>query len=152
EDEEGRVGDREYLRSRRQRHGNPGEGAEAVIRFNHKPGLVVYVTCGDPDLATTEQVVLAAIDAGADVVELGVPFSDPVADGPGIQRASERALKNKTSLAQVIEVASKVRRARSNAGIIVFSYWNPVFRFGLKRFCDALPVAGIDGALITDLT
>jgi tryptophan synthase alpha chain len=123
-----------------------------VIRFNHKPGLVVYVTCGDPDLATTEQIVLAAIDAGADVIELGVPFSDPVADGPVIQRASERALKSKTSLAQVIEVAAKIRSARVNAGMIIFSYWNPVLRFGLKRFCDALSLAGIDGALITDLT
>ena len=112
----------------------------------------MYVTCGDPDLATTEQIVLAAIDSGADVIELGVPFSDPVADGPVIQRASERALKNKTSLAQVIELAGKVRSARANAGMIIFSYWNPVLRFGLKRFCDAMSVAGIDGALITDLT
>ena len=123
-----------------------------MIRFNHKPGLVAYITCGDPDLATTEQIVLAAIDAGADVIELGVPFSDPVADGPVIQRASERALKSKTSLAQVIELASKVRRARSQAGLIIFSYWNPVLRFGLKRFCDSAHDAGIDGALITDLT
>jgi len=123
-----------------------------VIRFNHRPGLVAYVTCGDPDLATTKEVVLAAIDAGADVIELGVPFSDPVADGPVIQRASERALKNKTSLAQVIEVAAEIRSARAEAGLIIFSYWNPVLRFGLKRFCNALSVAGIDGALITDLT
>src|SRR5437762_3878239 len=122
------------------------------LSFNKKPALAAYVTCGDPDLATTEQIVLAAIDAGADVIELGVPFSDPVADGPVIQRASERALVNKTSLTQVIEVAASLRRVRSEAGLIIFSYWNPVLRFGLKRFCDALSGAGIDGALITDLT
>ena len=123
-----------------------------MIRFQHKPGLIVYVTCGDPDLATTEQIVLAAIDAGADVIELGVPFSDPVADGPVIQRASERALKNRTSLSQVLELAEKIRKARPNAGLIIFSYWNPVLRFGLERFCDAGYKAGIDGALITDLS
>jgi tryptophan synthase alpha chain len=123
-----------------------------MIRFKHKPGLVAYITCGDPDLASTEQIVLAAIDAGGDVIELGVPFSDPVADGPVIQRASERALRNKTSLADVIELAARVRLARADAGIIIFSYWNPVLRFGLKRFCDAARSAGIDGALITDLT
>ena len=123
-----------------------------MIRFQHTPGLVVYVTCGDPDLATTEQIVLAAIDAGADVIELGVPFSDPVADGPVIQRASERALKNGTSLSHVLSVATKVRKARPAAGLIIFSYWNPVLRLGLDRFCNEAQQAGIDGALITDLT
>src|SRR3982750_2503511 len=107
------------------------------LTFHRKPALVAYVTSGDPDLATTRAIVLAAIDAGADVIELGVPFSDPVADGPVIQRARERALKSRTSLAQVIELAGKLRRARPNAGVIIFSYWNPVLRFGLERFCDA---------------
>jgi tryptophan synthase alpha chain len=123
-----------------------------VIRFDHKPGLVVYVTCGDPDLGATEQIVLSAIDAGADVIELGVPFSDPVADGPVIQRASERALKNGTSLSQVLSVAAKVRKARPEAGLIIFTYWNPVLRLGLDRFCNEAQHCGIDGALITDLT
>src|SRR2546423_14237182 len=86
EDEKRRSPDREHFRTWRQRYGNLGKGAEAVIGFKQKPGLVAYVTCGDPDLTTTEQIVLSAIDAGADVVELGVPFSDPVADGPVIQR------------------------------------------------------------------
>ena len=122
-----------------------------MIRFNQKPGLVAYITCGDPDLAATEQIVLAAVDAGADVIELGVPFSDPVADGPVIQRASERALKSKTSLTHVIELAAKIRRARAQAGLIIFSYWNPILRFGLKRFCDSAHNAGLDGALVTDL-
>src|SRR3954464_4434378 len=122
------------------------------LTFYKKPAMVAYVTCGDPDIATTRDIVLAAIDAGSDVIELGVPFSDPVADGPVIQRASERALKNGTSLANVLRLASEVRRERPNAGLIIFSYLNPVVRFGIDRFADAAKHAGIDGALITDLT
>jgi tryptophan synthase alpha chain len=121
-----------------------------AINFAHKPGLVAYVTCGDPDLRTTKKIVLAAIRAGADVMELGVPFSDPVADGPVIQRASERALRQGTTLQQVLEVAAEVRR-ESEAGLIVFSYLNPILKFGLERFCSTAEAAGIDGALITDL-
>ncbi|HXP46396.1 MAG TPA: tryptophan synthase subunit alpha, partial [Terriglobales bacterium] len=86
------------------------------------------------------------------VVELGVPFSDPVADGPVIQRASERALRNGTTLAQVLELGREVRKQRPKAGLIVFSYLNPVLRLGLARFCAAAADAGVDGALITDLT
>ena len=122
------------------------------LNFNPKPSLVAYVTCGDPDVTTTRGIVLAAIDAGAQVVELGVPFSDPVADGPVIQRASERALKNGTTLAQVLELAREVRKQRPDAGLIVFSYLNPVLRLGLSRFCAAAADSGVDGALITDLT
>jgi tryptophan synthase alpha chain len=122
-----------------------------ALNFNATPSLIAYVTCGDPDLATTREIVLAAIDAGARVVELGVPFSDPVADGPVIQRASERALKNGTTLAQVLELAREVRKQRPKAGLIVFSYLNPVLRLGLSRFCAAAADAGVDGALITDL-
>lgn len=121
------------------------------LRFRHKPGLVAYVTCGDPDLATTREIVLAAINAGADVIELGVPFSDPVADGPVIQRASERALKNGTSLGDVLSLAREVRR-QSDAGLVVFSYVNPVLRMGLERFCQAAAEAGADGVLLTDMT
>ncbi len=122
------------------------------LNFNAKPSLVAYVTCGDPDLPTTREIVLAATDVGAQVVELGVPFSDPVADGPVIQRASERALKNGTTLAQVLELAREVRKQRPKAGLIVFSYLNPVLRLGLSRFCAAAADSGVDGALITDLT
>ena len=121
-----------------------------AIRFKHRPGLVAYLTCGDPDLDTSRDVALAAIDAGADVIELGVPFSDPVADGPVIQRASERALQHGTNLAGVLEVAKQVR-AKSEAGLIVFSYLNPILQFGLDRFCAAAAEAGIDGTLVTDL-
>src|SRR5262245_44297981 len=98
------------------------------LRFENRPGLVVYVTCGDPDLATTRNIVWSAIRACADVIELGVPFSDPVADGPVIQRASERALKQGTSLGDVLKLAREVRQ-ESQAGLVVFSYLNPVLRF-----------------------
>ena len=128
-----------------------GDGANMRLEFKKRPGLVVYVTCGDPSIAVTRDVVLDAIDAGADVIELGVPFSDPVADGPVIQRASERALRNGTSLQDVLWLAGEVRRLRPEAGLIVFSYLNPILRMGLVKFCAAAKVAGVDGALLTDL-
>jgi len=121
------------------------------LTFYKKPGLVVYVTCGDPDLATTRDVVLAAIEAGADVIELGVPFSDPVADGPVIQRASERALKHGTCLAQVLTLAADVRQHAQSTGLVVFSYLNPILRMGMERFCMVARAAGVDGVLVTDL-
>jgi tryptophan synthase alpha chain len=121
------------------------------IRFASKPGLVAYLTAGDPDLSTTRDIALAAIDAGADVIELGVPFSDPLADGPVIQRASERALQHGTTLANVIALAAELRAARPHAGLVVFSYFNPVLHYGLERFCAAAEKAGVDGVLITDI-
>ena len=121
------------------------------LTFYKKPALVVYVTCGDPDLATTREIVLAAIEAGADVIELGVPFSDPVADGPVIQRASERALKHGTSLAQVLTLAAEVRQHAQSTGLIVFSYLNPILRMGMEKFCKVARAAGVDGVLVTDL-
>ncbi len=121
------------------------------LTFHHKPALVAYVTCGDPDLATSREVILAAIRAGADVIELGVPFSDPVADGPVIQRASERALKHGTSLEQVLELASDVRKQDRQVGLLVFSYLNPLVRMGLEKFAKAAKDAGVDGVLATDL-
>lgn len=121
------------------------------IRFASKPGLVAYLTAGDPDLKTTRAIAVAAIDAGADVIELGVPFSDPLADGPVIQRASERAVKNGTRLADVLELAKELRVSRPNAGLVIFSYYNPILRFGLERFCAAAEAAGVDGVLVTDM-
>jgi tryptophan synthase alpha chain len=112
---------------------------------------MAYVTCGDPDLATTRAVVLAAIDAGADVIELGVPFSDPVADGPVIQRASQRALQHGVSLADVLKLAAEVRQSAQSTGLIIFSYLNPILRMGLEKFCKIARHAGVDGALLTDL-
>jgi tryptophan synthase alpha chain len=126
------------------------------IEFKSKPGLVVYLTVGDPNLAETEAIALAAIDAGADVIELGVPFSDPLADGPVIQRASERALlKTKdhpaTRLLDVLEIARKLRAARPAPGIVIFSYLNPILRLGLHEFCRRAAEAGADGVLVTDV-
>lgn len=120
------------------------------LTFESRPTLVAYVTCGDPNLATTREIVLAAIEAGAGIVELGVPFSDPLADGPVIQRASERALRQGTTLEKVLGLAAEIRR-RSQAGLIIFSYLNPILQMGLRRFCDTAEEAGVDGVLITDL-
>jgi tryptophan synthase alpha chain len=121
------------------------------LTFPNRPSLVAYVTCGDPDLATTREVVLAAIAAGADVIELGVPFSDPVADGLVIQRASQRALARGTTLADVLRLAAEVRQHAQSTGLIIFSYLNPILRMGLGKFCKIARHAGIDGALLTDL-
>lgn len=121
-----------------------------TLSFTHRPSLVAYLTCGDPDLDTTREIVLAAIDGGAEVIELGVPFSDPVADGPVIQRASERALRSGTSLTDVLKLAKEIRR-QSKAGLIIFSYLNPILRMGIGKFSAAAKAAGLDGALITDL-
>ncbi|QHS52592.1 tryptophan synthase subunit alpha [Edaphobacter sp. 12200R-103] len=121
------------------------------IEFKQKPGLVVYLTAGDPDLATTRDIALAAIDNGADVIELGVPFSDPLADGPVIQRASERSVAKGTRLTDVLGVAAELRKARPQAGIILFSYLNPVLRLGLSDFCAKAAESGADGVLLTDM-
>ena len=122
-----------------------------TLSFSHKPGLVVYLTAGDPSVEATRDIALAAIDAGADVIELGVPFSDPLADGPVIQRASERAVARGTSMADVFKIASEIRAARPNAGLVIFTYLNPVLRYGLSRFADDAAAAGADGVLITDM-
>jgi tryptophan synthase alpha chain len=121
------------------------------FHFESQPALVAYVTCGDPDLATTREVVLSAIEAGASIIELGVPFSDPVADGPVIQRASERALKHNTTLEQVLKLAAEIREHSQSAGLVVFSYLNPVLRMGMEKFCKVARAAGVDGVLLTDL-
>jgi tryptophan synthase alpha chain len=121
------------------------------IAFPRKPGLVVYLTAGDPDLATTRDMALAAIDHGADVIELGVPFSDPLADGPVIQRASERAVARGTRLSDVLGLAKELRAARPACGLVLISNLNTVVRMGIKQFCAAAKDAGADGVLLTDM-
>ena len=124
------------------------------ISFDNKPGksgLVIYFTAGDPDLATTREMAIAAIDNGADVIELGVPFSDPLADGPVIQRASERAVARGVRLTDVLAICKEIRAARPAAGIIIFSYLNPVVRMGMPAFAKATKDAGADGVLLTDM-
>src|SRR5215469_6532599 len=122
-----------------------------AIEFKSKPGIVAYLTAGDPDLATTREIALAAIDNGADVIELGVPFSDPLADGPVIQRASERAVAKGVRLTDVLGLAKEWRAARPGAGLVLFSYLNPVVRMGMKDFCARAAEAGADGVLLTDM-
>jgi tryptophan synthase alpha chain len=122
-----------------------------AIRFDHKPGLVVYLTAGDPSIEATRAIALAAIDAGAAVIELGVPFSDPLADGPVIQRVMERAVARGVSLKDVMALAAEIRAARPAAGLVIFSYLNPILRYGLHRFAGDAAAAGVDGVLATDL-
>jgi tryptophan synthase alpha chain len=126
------------------------------IRFDHKPGLVIYLTAGDPSIDATRDIAIAAIDAGADVIELGVPFSDPLADGPVIQRAMERALAHGSNhaaakLKDVLALSLDIRAARPAAGLIIFSYLNPILRYGLAKFADDAKAAGADGVLATDM-
>jgi len=123
----------------------------AALRESSELGIVAYITAGDPTLDATLKFVLALAHAGADVIELGIPFSDPLADGPTIQRASERALKSGTTLAQVIDLVSKIRKF-GDVPLVLFSYYNPVLQMGLETFAAAAASAGADGVLITDLT
>jgi tryptophan synthase alpha chain len=121
------------------------------IQFQSKPGLVIYLTAGDPSLDATRAIAIEAIDAGADVIELGVPFTDPLADGPVIQRASERAVARGTTLKNVLVLAGEIRAARPQAGLILFTYLNPILRYGLAKFADDAAAAGADGVLVTDM-
>jgi len=114
-------------------------------------GLVAYLTAGDPTLAASEEIVLAAAEAGADVIELGVPFSDPMADGPIIQRASERALRSGTTLAGVLQLAARLR-LKTDVPLVLFTYFNPILQAGLENFARDAATAGVDGVLVTDLT
>jgi tryptophan synthase alpha chain len=122
-----------------------------ALQFNHKPGMVAYLTTGDPDVETSLKIAIKAIDAGADVIELGVPFSDPLADGPVIQRASERAVARHTRMSDVLKVAREIRAARADAGLVIFTYLNPILRYGLARFVDDAAAAGADGVLVIDM-
>jgi tryptophan synthase alpha chain len=123
----------------------------ADLRSSGELGIVAYITAGDPSLDATLKFVLALAEAGTDVIELGVPFSDPLADGPTIQRASERALKAGTTLAGVLELVRRIRQS-SQVPLVLFSYYKPILQMGLERFAAAAASAGADGVLATDLT
>lgn len=123
----------------------------AALRNAGELGIVAYITAGDPSLDATLRFVLALAESGADVIELGVPFSDPLADGPTIQRASERALKSGTSLAGVLNLVQRIRRS-SHVPLVLFSYYNPILQMGLEKFAAAAESVGVDGVLATDLT
>jgi len=120
------------------------------LRAEKRSGLVTYITAGDPDLPRTEGILRALDRAGADVIEVGVPFSDPLADGPVIQRATERALAAGTTLQGVLDMVGRVRKDLK-AGLVIFSYANPILRFGVERFADRAVEAGVDGVLVLDL-
>jgi len=119
-------------------------------KAKNEKALIPYITAGDPDLKTTEKILKALIDSGADMIELGVPFSDPMADGPTIQAASQRALKNNFSLQNIFSLVTRVRTF-SSIPIILFGYYNPFFQYGLKRLSRDAQQAGVDGFLIVDL-
>ena len=120
------------------------------LRDAGTPGLVTYITAGDPDLPRTEGILRALERGGADVVEVGIPFSDPLADGPVIQRATERALEARTTLLGVLALLRRMR-AELRMPVVLFSYANPIFRVGAERFADLARDAGVDGVLVLDL-
>ena len=130
-----------------------GKITEAFNRLQAegRKGFIPFITAGDPDLATTEQLLIELSNAGATVIELGVPFSDPMADGPIIQRASERALKQGFGIDELLGVVSQARKS-TDTPIILFSYFNPLMQFGMQRLAAVARQAGVDGVLVTDLT
>jgi tryptophan synthase alpha chain len=121
------------------------------LKQHDRKGFIPFITAGDPDLVTTERILIELADADATVIELGVPFSDPMADGPVIQRASERALKNAFGLTDLLEMVARARK-QIDTPIILFSYFNPLLQFGLERLAQRVKDCGIDGVLVTDLT
>ena len=122
----------------------------ADLRGRRAGGFVPFITAGDPDLGTTEELLVRLAAAGADVIELGVPFSDPVADGEVIQRASERALRNRVTLRDVLRCVANIR-ARVQTPIVLFSYFNPMLQFAPEALAEQARSAGVDGVLVTDL-
>src|ERR1051326_736828 len=127
----------------------------AQLREAGEMGIVAYITAGDPSLAATLKFIQALAQAGADVIELGVPFSDPLADGPTIQRASDRALNAGASLHGVLDLVRQIRNSKGAAAevpLVLFGYYNPVLQMGLEKFATSAASAGADRVLITDLT
>lgn len=120
------------------------------LNNERRKGFIPFVTAGDPDLATSLSIILKLAELGADVIELGVPFSDPMADGPTIQRSSQRSLERGTHLQDVIDLAAEFRRS-SEVPLVLFSYLNPILRYGVERFSKASANAGVDGVLFTDV-
>ncbi len=120
------------------------------LREKNQAALVLYITAGDPDLKTTEKIILTLAEAGADLIELGVPFTDPTADGPTIQKASLRALKKPFGLEEIFAMVERVRK-HSQVPLMLFSYYNPIFKFGEEKAASLGQEAGIDGMLVVDL-
>ena len=121
------------------------------LRRRHRKALIPFIVAGDPTLSATERLIPALGRAGADLIELGVPFSDPMADGPVIQRADERALKRGTTLKKILRLVASIRNIGSQTPIVLMGYYNPILSFGVKRFAREAAAAGVDGVLIVDL-
>ncbi|MEO6587780.1 MAG: tryptophan synthase subunit alpha [Pyrinomonadaceae bacterium] len=121
------------------------------LKAEKRSGFIPFIVAGDPDLETTEKMLLEIAKRGADVIELGVPFSDPVADGVTIQASGERALRNKFGVAEILKIVGEVRNKGCQTPIILFSYFNPILQFGLEKFAENAVKNGVDGILVTDL-
>lgn len=124
----------------------------ASLRARNERALVCFVTIGDPHISSTVSLVKTLADAGADVVELGIPFSDPLADGPSIQASSQRALAHGTSVAKSLEIVHQIRAACPSLPLVVMTYYNPILRYGLEQYVKDAKQAGVDGHIVTDLT
>ena len=122
----------------------------AALKAAHTKALVTFITAGDPDLATSEEMIHLLEDSGADIIELGMPFSDPMADGPTIQLSSERALSSGTTLTAILQTVKNVRKT-SDIPIILMGYLNPIHAYGYERFCQDAAQAGVDGVLLVDM-
>jgi tryptophan synthase alpha chain len=122
----------------------------AQLKKDGRKGFIPFVSAGDPDLDISLDIILKLADAGADVIELGVPFSDPMADGPTIQRSSQRALEKGVSIPDILDLVRRFRRT-SEAPVVLFSYLNPLWRYGLEKLAEDAADAGIDGVLVTDI-
>lgn len=127
------------------------EAAFARLKREGRHGLIPFITAGDPDLETTGKLLVELARAGASVIELGIPFSDPMADGPVIQRASERALRHDFGLREVLDVVEQTRRLMRDVPVVLFSYFNPLLQYGLERLSREAAQSGVDGILVTDL-
>lgn len=121
------------------------------LKAENRGGFIPFIVAGDPDLQTTKKLILEFGRLDASVIELGVPFSDPVADGVTIQRSAERALRNSINVKAILEIVGEARREGCETPVILFSYFNPILQFGLERFAESARIAGVDGVLITDL-
>lgn len=123
----------------------------AELKSENRGGFIPFIVAGDPDLATTKRLILELAKQNASVIELGIPFSDPVADGATIQASAERALQNDVSVKNILQIAAEIRAEQCETPIILFSYFNPILQFGLEDFAETAKKSGVDGVLITDL-
>ncbi len=126
------------------------EATFAALKQEGRGGLIPFITAGDPNLDVTHDLIIELARSGASIIELGVPFSDPMADGPVIQRSSERALRNHPGIEEILQIVSKAR-AQTDVPIVLFSYYNPLLQFGLERLAKEAARMGVDGVLVTDL-